>query len=450
MTDLFSVYDKLSPEPLQEKDLDCYVDTYQGRGGVRPVSTLKRLLGYNREGILPDGKLPDRELQILFSGYKGCGKSTELNKLQYEIEHDFIVVNFSVRHELDIINLTYIDLFVITMEKLFYAVADHGIEIDTRLFTSIREWSRTEELQTISDLTGEALVETGGEASLGIRGFARFFGKMRLAGRASSTTRKTIIDNIEPRVSDFIGHCNDLIREIRRNLEQCGKKGLLIIMEDLDKLSVEKAEELFFNHSHILNSLQTNVIFTIPISLCYHPNAVNIKGNFSEHFELPMVKVHDKLGNPYPKGREALHRIITRRIETECFEPPELVYQFIDISGGCLRDLFTMIRDAADNALNDGRTRIIKTDYTKSFFKLRRHYENTIAEKRVNNEVVTSVAEYYEVLKTLALSETKTVDNTGVTLDLRYSLFILGYNDVGWCDVHPVVRSILQERKLIP
>ena len=84
MTDLFSVYDKLSPEPLQEKDLDCYVDTYQGRGGVRPVSTLKRLLGYNREGILPDGKLPDRELQILFSGYKGCGKSTELNKLQYE------------------------------------------------------------------------------------------------------------------------------------------------------------------------------------------------------------------------------------------------------------------------------------------------------------------------------------------------------------------------------
>ena len=450
MTDLFSVYDKLSPEPLQEKDLDCYVDTYQGRGGVRPVSTLKRLLGYNREGILPDGKLPDRELQILFSGYKGCGKSTELNKLQYEIEHDFIVVNFSVRHELDIINLTYIDLFVITMEKLFYAVADHGIEIDTRLFTSIREWSRTEELQTISDLTGEALVETGGEASLGIRGFARFFGKMRLAGRASSTTRKTIIDNIEPRVSDFIGHCNDLIREIRRNLEQCRKKGLLIIMEDLDKLSVEKAEELFFNHSHILNSLQTNVIFTIPISLCYHPNAVNIKGNFSEHFELPMVKVHDKEGALYPDGRETLYRLITRRIPAECFDSPDLIYRFLDISGGCLRDLFSMLRSAVNNALDNERAQITDSDYRTAFFLLRREYENTIAEKRVDNRVLVSVGDYYDALVGVALSKTKKVNNTATVLDLRQNLCILGYNDEGWCDVHPLVRTILQERELIP
>lgn len=160
--------------------------------------------------------------------------------------------------------------------------------------------------------------------------------------------------------------------------------------------------------------------------------------------------MHDRQGKPYPTGREVLRRIITRRIGTECFEPPELVYQFIDISGGCLRDLFTMIRDAADNALNHGRTRITEADYTKGFFKLRSSYQNTIAEKRVNNEVVTSVAEYYEALRELALSETKMVDNTGVVLDLRYSLCILGYNDVEWCDVHPVVRSILQERKLIP
>ncbi len=450
MTDLFSVYDRLSPEPLQEKDLDCYVDTYPGRGGTRPVSTLKRLLGYNREGILPDGKLVDRELQILFSGYKGCGKSTELNKLQHEIEKDFMVVNFSVRHELDIINLTYIDLFVITMEKLFYAVADHGIEIDSLLFTSIREWSRTAELKKITDITGEALLETGAEGGVGIRGFARFFCKMRLAGKASSTTRQTIIENIEPRVSDFISHCNDLIREIRQNLEQCTKKGLLIIMEDLDKLSVEKAEELFFNHSHILNSLQTNVIFTIPISLCYHPNAVNIKGNFSEHFELPMVKVHDKEGALYPDGRDTLYRLITRRIPAECFEPPDLIYRFLDISGGCLRDLFSMIRDAVMSAVDHEREMVTETDFRKAFFSLRRDYENTIAEKRLDNRVIVSVGEYYEALVGVALSKTKKVDNTPTVLDLRHNLCILGYDDEGWCDVHPVVRTILQERELIP
>jgi len=318
------------------------------------------------------------------------------------------------------------------------------------LFTSIREWSRTAELKKITDITGEALLETGAEGGVGIRGFARFFCKMRLAGKASSTTRQTIIENIEPRVSDFISHCNDLIREIRQNLEQCTKKGLLIIMEDLDKLSVEKAEELFFNHSHILNSLQTNVIFTIPISLCYHPNAVNIKGNFSEHFELPMVKVHDKEGALYPDGRDTLYRLITRRIPAECFEPPDLIYRFLDISGGCLRDLFSMIRDAVMSAVDHEREMVTETDFRKAFFSLRRDYENTIAEKRLDNRVIVSVGEYYEALVGVALSKTKKVDNTPTVLDLRHNLCILGYDDEGWCDVHPVVRTILQERELIP
>jgi hypothetical protein len=159
--------------------------------------------------------------------------------------------------------------------------------------------------------------------------------------------------------------------------------------------------------------------------------------------------VHDKEGKPF-KGREALYHIITCRIGKECFDPPELVYEFIDKSGGCLRDLFRMIRDAADNALNHEQLMITQTDYDKSFYRLRHDYENTIAEKRVNNEVVTSVEEYYETLKAVALSETKKVDNTGATLDLRQNLCILGYNDEGWCDLHPAVRSILQERKLIP
>ena len=50
----------------------------------------------------------------------------------------------------------------------------------------------------------------------------------------------------------------------------------------------------------------------------------------------------------------------------------------------------------------------------------------------------------------VVLSKTKKVDNTLTVLGLRHNLCILGYNDEGWCDVHPVVRTILQERELIP
>jgi len=145
------------------------------------------------------------------------------------------------------------------------------------------------EIKEISKRTGEALLETGGEAGLGIRGFARFFGKMRLAGKASSSTRKTIIENIEPRVSDFI-----------------------------------------------------------------------------------------------------------------------------DISGGCLRDLFSMIRDVVMSAVDNERKMVPETDYSASISEIRRDYENTIAEKRVDNKVLVSVSGYYETLKAVALSTTKKVDNTAI------------------------------------
>jgi len=440
MTDISSIFNRLSIEPLHGDELDSYyVDAFRGRGDNPVMSLKRRLLGD------PNGKQ-----QILFSGYRGCGKSTELNKLQREIGDGFIVLNFSVLKELDPVNINYVELFVITMEKLFDVVGRYEITINPQLFRSITAWSRTAEIEKIRVLTGEASLEAGLEAGVKAPLFARFFGKMRAAANASYTTKRTIVENIEPRLSDLVGLCNDLVREVKGRLPGIGKQGLIIIIEDLDKLSVEKAEELFFNHSHIITTLQTHVIFTFPVSLRHHPKSIVIKSNFDGDFELPMLKVHDKQGNPYPAGRKALYDIVTCRIGTACFEPADLVYRFIDTSGGCLRDLFRMIRDAADNALNNGQSVIAPADFTKSFFRLRRDYENTIAEKRQNNEIVISVEEYYETLRAVAASATKKADNTGAALDLRQNLCILGYNDEGWCDVHPVVRSILQERKLIP
>jgi len=36
-----------------------------------------------------------------------------------------------------------------------------------------------------------------------------------------------------------------------------------------------------------------------------------------------------------------------------------------------------------------------------------------------------------------------------VILDLMSNLTILNYNGENWCDVHPMVRDILKERKMI-
>jgi len=274
--------------------------------------------------------------------------------------------------------------------------------------------------------------------------FASFFANLRLSANASYNNKTTITQAIEHRLSDLIKHCNDLIREIKLK----NPLGLLIIIEDLDKLSVDKAEELFFKHVHSLTSLKANVIFTFPISLHIHPMANVITANFSVDHVLPMVKVKTKDGQPFEAGIEVLKAIVEKRMSINCFETPALLTQFIETCGGCLRDLFRMIRDAADNALDEERDIINQADYLKSVARLKRNYKDTIAEKRdADNKLIISVDEYFKVLLDAANSTSKQVDNTAAALDLRQNLCLLGYNDEGWCDVHPVVKQILLERE---
>ncbi|NTU52600.1 MAG: hypothetical protein HGA97_02640 [Chlorobiaceae bacterium] len=440
MAELESIFRKLMPRPLKGDEIDkWYVDSTAGRSeGYEPAETLKRRLL-----AAPDGKL-----QILFSGYRGCGKSTELNRMARQIADRMLVLNYSIR-ELDPITLNHVELFVLAMEKLFGLSQDYGLGISRELLDSVNSWRRSTEIEKIIEVIGDLGIEAGAEAQVTVPFMTKFFAKLRTTAKVGGSSKRKIVETIEPKLNDLIIHCNDLIREIRLHLSDIGKEGLVIIIEDMDKLSVEKAEELFFNHSTVLTSLETNVVFTFPVSLKHHNRAKIVIDNFKPVFELPMVKVHDKEGNPFEKGRETLRRIVEQRIGNECFESEALLYWLIDLSGGCIIDLFRLISDAADIALNNRREKIGDSDCRKSFYLLRRDYDNTIAEKRIDNKLVVSVGEYFDVLKQLASDGTKKVENTEAALDLRQNLCILSYNDEGWCDVHPVVRSILKDRQLI-
>ncbi|MEZ4827328.1 MAG: hypothetical protein R3C61_13775 [Bacteroidia bacterium] len=426
----------LEPTPLEGDALNnYYINLVDARGGDNPIMSLKRVLNHN-----PLGKR-----QILFSGYRGCGKSTELNRLISEIEGEFIVVKLNLLKELDPINLNYVEIIILVMEKLFEAAKIHKIKPRNSFLESIQSWVKSEEIEKIRTYSTELGVESELSASLDLPWFLSFFSKIRAAASRSTSAKKTIREVVEPRLSDLLNHCNDLIREIKENLEKIEKSGMLLVIEDMDKLSLEKSEELFFNHSNILTGLQTNVIFTFPIALRHHPKANVVTANFQENFELPMVKVKDKLSKKFEPGQEGLFKLIKARTSAKLFASEKLIYKFIEMSGGCIRDLFRMIIDASDYALNNQRNKIGEEDFRKSMAKMKRNYRNAIADKIENNQVVLSADTYYSVLVNLAKDPKKQIMDTLPVLDLRQNLCILSYNDEGWCDVHPVVREILHD-----
>ena len=439
-TQVSEMYQVFRGEPLKIEDLEAYfVDTTKARGTENARKRMARLL-YRNIG---------NPLQILFVGYKGCGKSTELNYLQKDLQDDFLVVNFSVIRELDVNQISHTELLIVAMERIFSIVEEAGMSeyVSEGYLKSVQAWIQQKEIEEIREKYNiSAAIEAG--AGIDIPFLQAFFAKLKFSAKTSASLKEKIKTNLEPKLSDLIDYCNDLIREVRSALQEVGKKDLLIVIEDLDKISLSEAKNLFYDHIHQLTLLQTHVIFTFPIALYHSIRCNSIKAYFTDLRELPMIKVKEKDGRPSQEGMDTLREIVAQRCDLSVFEEPDVLDQLIRDSGGCLRDLFMMIFEAAEYALDQKRDTISHDNRFRALQKLKREYDNSIAENRENGELFT-VDQYYDALVKLAKSEDKKPENTEVVMHLRQSLAILGYNGEGWCDVHPIVREILRERSKI-
>jgi hypothetical protein len=93
-----------------------------------------------------------------------------------------------------------------------------------------------------------------------------------------------------------------------------------------------------------------------------------------------MVKIATVDGAPYPPGVRLLEEVIRRRVEVEAvFSDPAALEELIRMSGGVLRDLFRLIRFAADYAPEDGR--IAPEHVQRAIRKLIREYDLLIHEE---------------------------------------------------------------------
>jgi len=437
-TSLEHIYTAFSTEPLRIDQLEeYYVSAVEGRGD-NPLFYIKQILE----------STPNDHQHLLFAGYRGCGKSTELNRLQQQVEKERLVINFSVMEELDPVSLHYIELFIVTMERLFEKAKDLNLNISKAYIESISNWYKTGEIQEIKQQYIDGGTEFGAGAQLNIPFFANFFSKLKASAKASKSLKEQLTQKVEPKLSQLIAHCNDLILEVRKNVQDAnGAREVLLIIEDLDKLPIDRAESLFYNYSRQLVQLKVDTIFTYPISLLYNPKFTAINNIFDDTYELPMIKITERDGQPDERGRAILRQIVARRMELSLFDTQGILEQMIAYSGGCLRDLFRLIRQAALSALALEREKITEADFHSAYQKLKREYANTLADKVVNGQVAISVDDYYEELAKLAADENKQPLNTDPLLDLRQNLTILGYNGEGWCDVHPIVKDILKDRK---
>ncbi len=427
----------LDNKALNEENYeDYYVVTKIGRG-EDPTSIIIRKLK----------NLRDRDLKILFSGFKGCGKSTELLRLKRELENEFLINIFSVREKLDPNNLSISEILIAVMIDLFNFVKEHhkSIKLSKKLLENIANWTATiykEEEKHKSYETGAA---AGVDLKSGLGRILGVLGKLEIdfkSGRKySEITRKEERQTL----SELILNCNLIIYEIKNQLAKIGKKNIIFIIEDLEKVDLTTAEKIFYNYAKQLTSISCCFIYTFPISLVFDPKYNIILNEFDENFVLPMIKVNDKKEKNYEPGLDTIRKILHKRIDEELI-PEEFLIRFMLLSGGCLRDLFRMIKLAASNAMDRGKEKIEEEDFDYGLNKLKSDYYNTIS---YNKETGLSAEDYYDILSNCCKSEDKKPTDVKGMMDLKHNMCILGYNEDEWFDVHPVVKEILRDKKLL-
>lgn len=357
--------------------------------------------------------------KYFFSGHRGCGKSTELNMLAAddEINDKFFVMKYSVKDICDVNNLNYVDVLFSIGAQLYLKYTDAGRELRPELIEELESWKNDIVEQVREEIASfETSMETG---------LKSFFLSILAKIRAEDTTRKTIREKVEPRLSELIDKINLIVADI----EGKEKKKVLVLIDDLDKPGLDSARKIFYDNYTAITQPACAIVYTVPISMFFTQEFTAIR---ESRFFLPNVKLHFKKEreNPDKKGYQLMESFIFKRMKKNLIEPEALAHA-IKMGAGVFRETARIMQIAADSALENDRNRIIKEDAVRAEREIRSDFKRILKP----NDYIT----LKEICKN---NEMCGIENIG---DLLHNLSVLEYmNHETWCDIHPTLEELLK------
>ncbi len=431
---LTELYQAVKPDESLPPDDERHVDLGPARGDENPVAQIERRVIVSRP--------PDYHCCLL-TGHRGSGKSTELRRLQADLERQkFLVAMLDVQVTLDLADVEYLDVLLAIAQSLENVARKHNLELSQNLLQDVTDWFFSAEIVTREEVRESERI-LGADYALGVQAplFAKMMATLTSKIRTGSNHRKQIRIKVERRLEDLVSRLNMLVDNVREQAKKAGyHRGLVIIVDSLEKMMLKKIGEqrmtnhamLFVEHAEHLRGLPCHTVYTVPVSLLHDRNLNNTYENV--HL-IPMVKVATPQHEHWDAGRDLLYQVVEKRLDIDAiFADSQLVYRLIDASGGVVRDLMHLILYAADYVPID--TRINEQAVEKAIRKLVRIYDLLIHKKDL------------ELL--LEISKNPHVGISSEMTDLMYNRLVLPYdNDENWRDVHPAVRQAATFRAYI-
>ena len=363
-----------------------------------------------------------RPPKFFFSGHRGCGKSTELQHLlsNKALQKKYWPVHFSIREETDIIDIDFRDVLLAIGGRLFREYRKRGGELPENLLTELASWKgrMEKEISTVTDGRNHA-----SELSAGIEAF--FFNaglKMKLEPATRVVIRQIVQNDITGLIA-LINHISTTIYSQERLIP-------LILIDDLDKPDLEKARAIFHDRREIMMQPNCAIVYTVSSALFYSKEFDAIR---DQALFLPNINLHPPMepAQHDPMGYDTLKRFVQVRIDPGLIDEQALE-QAVTYSGGVFREMARIMRTAIGRARRRHAACLELDDVEWAATEIRNEYRRILDK---------------EDLKLLRrVHEDNHLEYTERMRPLMQLLALLEYrNGENWCDVHPVLRKLLDD-----
>ncbi|MDR1687979.1 MAG: hypothetical protein LBS21_05125 [Clostridiales bacterium] len=320
--------------------------------------------------------------------------------------------------------VAYWDLLVLLGKHLCEIATEINCNLPADLLDNLNNFWKDEEItETKNKSANLAVMGKISSETPKILQIISMFAGLSSELRFGSDKKEILREKIKKSTAQWIGYIREISDYISDSL---GGKQPIIIFEDLDKLTPDKAWEIFNNP---LSQMPFPVIFTFPISLSYDTKFAALEASFSNNVQiLPLIKIRSADGADFVNGIDAIKDIIDKRADLSLFEGESLIFM-IKKTGGILRDLFNCITNAANRAENRNSAKIEMEDAIAAAIKL-----SSSLTRRIESRNYPLLRNIYKGGK-----YKKQIEDRKMLLDMMQGLIVLEYNAERWHDLHPLV-----------
>lgn len=434
--DLATVYRASNPSQsldiTRPEDRRYYVDLSNARGGdlLGELDATIRWLS------------PQEPTCQHLAGHIGCGKSTELRRLQARLQDNgFAVVYFESSQDLDMADLDVGDILLAIARQVYDSFGQNiTIEPAGKLFSLVK--------------TANSLVTTDSptlDPSPDADRFGYQLQKLSARTHGRPDLRSQLRQYFEPRIQTFLdAFNNELINPVVQQHRQHNKAGLVILVDNLDRLETNQKpwgrpqpEYLFVDRGDHLCKINCHVVYTIPSSLLFSRdlNRLNMSLGVNPRV-LPMVSIQQRQGSLSKPGLRCLRQLILARAfpghrlrsaqqrRESCdrlFDHPQTLNRLCYASGGHPRNLLRLFHRQIEKErqfpLSETSLKSTLQERRDQLLRSINKEERELLQFVVKHKRISGDADYQSLIRSLLIFEYR--DNQG-----------------SWFDVNPLLKKV--------